>query len=58
MARRPRPMVIDREPTCSRSQYLDEQEQYRAAKAEAERCWKINTKPGYETLANMKYNRG
>lgn len=59
MAKRPNPIASSVwEPTCSRSQYLDEQAMYQKEREAFEECRKINTKPGYEVLTKMRINGG
>lgn len=57
MARQPIAMPLF-EPTCDRRQALAENDAIRDMRKQDKRCHKINTRPGFQTLANMKYNRG
>lgn len=57
MARRPMAMPLF-EPTCDRRQFLAERDEMREMAKQDKRCHKINTRPGFQTLANMKFNRG
>lgn len=57
MARRPMAMPLF-EPTCDRRQFLAERDEMREMVKQDKRCHKINTRPGYQVLANMKFNRG
>lgn len=57
MARRPMAMPLF-EPTCDRRQSLAERDEMREMVKQDKRCHKINTRPGFQTLANMKFNRG
>lgn len=57
MARRPIAMPWP-EPTCDRRQSLGERDVIREERKQFDRCHKINTRPGFQTLANMKFNRG
>lgn len=58
MARRPTPIPMPIEPTCSREQSLNERDMWREQDRQWDTCRKINTKPGYETLTKMKYKGG
>jgi hypothetical protein len=57
MARRPMTMPLF-EPTCDRRQFLAERDEMREMMRQDKRCHKINTRPGFQKLANMKFNRG
>lgn len=57
MARRPVAMPWP-EPTRDRRQSLGERDVIREERKQFDRCHKINTRPGFQTLANMKFNRG
>lgn len=54
MARRPMPMMF--EPTCDRRQWLTERDMIRESRQQEKRCHKINTRPGFQKLANMKFS--
>lgn len=58
MAKRPMPIAVAFEPTCSREQALAERDTWREQDKQWEQCRKINTKPGFETLTKMKYKGG
>lgn len=57
MARRPMAMPLF-EPTSDRRQFLAERDEMREMMRQDKRHHKINTRPGFQTLANMKFNRG
>lgn len=59
MALRPRPIRSNPyEPTCDRLQALAEKDEMREWRRQDRRCHMINTRPGFQTLANMKYSGG
>ena len=57
MARRPMAIPLFN-PTCDRRQFLAERDEMREMAKQDKRCRKINTRPGFQVLANMKFNRG
>jgi hypothetical protein len=57
MARRPMAMPLF-EPACDRRQFLADRDEVRDMVRQEKRCRKINTRPGFQKLANMKFNRG
>lgn len=57
MARRPMVMPLF-EPTYDRRQFLAERDETREMMRQGKRYHKITTRPGFQKLANMKFNRG
>lgn len=57
MARRPMAVPLF-EPICDRRQFLAGRDEAREMAKQDKHCRKINTRPGYQVLANMKFNRG
>ena len=59
MARVPRIVYNDQfEPVCDRQAALAERDRYAQQERQMDRCAKINTRPGFGKIANMKVNRG
>jgi hypothetical protein len=49
-------MMVGGPSLCDRTQVLEERDASRALRNEYDRCHKINTRPGFGTIAKMRIN--